>query len=110
MEQGCRGCWGSVRQSRYGYYSCASWRELARADPEVLASSKLGAELLLVVAELAGLDAGSVRLGRWWEAIAELGGYQPRKGRQAGWQTLWRGWQYVQTILEGVNLARRLPP
>lgn len=83
---------------------------MARADPEVLASSKLGAELLLVVAELAGLDAGSVRLGRWWEAIAELGGYQPRKGRQAGWQTLWRGWQYVQTILEGVNLARRLPP
>jgi hypothetical protein len=85
-------------------------RELARQEPELLASNKLGPELVAVIAELAGLDATKLSLGRCWEAMAELGGYQRRKGRQPGWQTLWQGWQYVQTILEGVNLAQRLPP
>ncbi len=59
-------------------------RELARQEPDVLASSNLGPELVAVIAELAGLDAAKLRLGRCWEAIAELGGYQRRKGRQPG--------------------------
>ena len=32
-----------------------------------------------------------------------------RKGDgEPGWKTLWRGWLYVQTLLEGVHLASQL--
>ena len=43
---------------------------------------------------------------RW---IAQLGGYLGRKSDgPPGWKTLWRGWWYVQTLLEGVHLASQL--
>jgi hypothetical protein len=42
--------------------------------------------------------------------VARQGGYLGRKGDgPPGWKTLWLGWFYVQTLLEGVHLATRLP-
>jgi len=44
-------------------------------------------------------------------ALGRLGGHLNRKGDgQPGWQTLWRGMNRLQTLVEGVQLARRLHP
>jgi Transposase DDE domain/Transposase DNA-binding len=44
---------------------------------------------------------------RWlWTSIARLGGYQARNSDgPPGWLTLWRGWQTLQTLLRGYQLA-----
>lgn len=42
-------------------------------------------------------------------AIGRLGGHLNRKGDGLpGWITLWRGWQELQTLVEGVLIARKL--
>jgi hypothetical protein len=41
-----------------------------------------------------------------WTSIARLGGYQARKSDgPPGWLTIWRGWQTLQHILKGYQLA-----
>ena len=44
---------------------------------------------------------------RWlWISIARLGGFQARKtDGPPGWLTLWRGWQTLQLLLRGYQLA-----
>lgn len=43
-----------------------------------------------------------------WVAIARLGGFLARKGDgPPGWQSLWRGWQRLSDLAEGVRLAQR---
>jgi hypothetical protein len=44
---------------------------------------------------------------RWlWISIARLGGYQARRSDgPPGWLTLWRGWQTLQLLLRGYQLA-----
>jgi hypothetical protein len=42
-------------------------------------------------------------------ALGRLGGHLNRKGDGLpGWITLWRGWQILQTLVDGVLLARKL--
>ena len=45
---------------------------------------------------------------QFWRETARLGGFL---GRQAdgdpGWITLWRGWQYLETLTDGMELAKR---
>ena len=42
-------------------------------------------------------------------ALGRLGGPLNRKGDGwPGWITLWRGWQILQTLVDGVLLARKL--
>jgi hypothetical protein len=45
---------------------------------------------------------------RWlWTSVARLGGYLARKNDgPPGWLTLWRGWQSLQLLLQGYQLAR----
>lgn len=43
-------------------------------------------------------------------AIGRLGGHLNRQSDgPPGWITLWRGWEILQTLVEGVLLARKLP-
>jgi hypothetical protein len=45
-----------------------------------------------------------------WRAIASFGGYFNRKSDgPPGWQTLWKGWLSLQSVLQGVHLAARFP-
>ena len=40
-------------------------------------------------------------------ALGNLGGHLNRKGDGLpGWQTLWRGWLYLQNLLAGASLAK----
>jgi Transposase DNA-binding/Transposase Tn5 dimerisation domain len=86
-------------------------RELARRCPERLATATLPRELVVLVATLAELPLETLTVGRFWRAVAGYGGYLGRKGDgPPGWQTLWHGWLYIQTLLEGAQLAAHLPP
>ncbi len=50
-------------------------------------------------------------LAEFCGALACLGGHQGRKGDgPPGWQTLWRGWQKMQLMVEGVRAAQQCGP
>lgn len=84
-------------------------REAARLAPERPAHEVLPREVVAVVAALAGLSPVRLTAGACWRAIARLGGHQGRRrDGPPGWQTLWRGWHYVETVLTGVQLAPHL--
>jgi hypothetical protein len=86
-------------------------REAVRAAPEQPATAVVPAEVVAVVAAKTGQPAAGMTVRSCWRAIARLGGHQGRKhDGEPGWQALWRGWGYVQTLLEGVHLARDLLP
>ena len=83
-------------------------REAARQTPEApAAASPLNAVELRVLAavtkrELRTIRAVTLTLGR-------LGGQLNRKGDGLpGWQTLWRGWQRLQEMVIGFELAHKL--
>lgn len=48
----------------------------------------------------------------WWILLlGRIGGHQGFKQKgMPGWQTLWRGWLYFQTLMEGINLSKNLGP
>ena len=57
---------------------------------------------------LAGRLAVATNLG-FWRGVAQLGGFLGRKGDgEPGWQSLWRGWQELQLLLQGAELAHAL--
>jgi hypothetical protein len=85
-------------------------RGAARSMPEQPATAVLAARVVQVVAGLTGQPA-DLSCAQVWRLVARLGGHQGRKGDgDPGWRTVWRGWQYVQTVLRGVELAAELVP
>jgi hypothetical protein len=84
-------------------------RALARLHPEAPASTVLEADVVQVVAALAQVPVAQLTAQRAWHKIASYGGYQGRKSDgPPGWKTLWKGWFYIQALVEGVHLASRL--
>jgi transposase-like protein/transposase Tn5 family protein len=86
-------------------------RTAARDAPERLASEILPLDLVQVVALLAKvpMPAAELTAQQCWYTIARYGGYlRRRSGGPPGWKTLWKGWFYIQALLEGVHLAPRL--
>jgi hypothetical protein len=86
-------------------------REWSREAPERRAEAVVPADVVRVVAVLAGQPGGRWTVAQFWKALAGLGGYLGRKGDgPPGWKTLWRGWLHVQTVLIGVQIAHELGP
>jgi hypothetical protein len=86
-------------------------REIAQSAPEADATEVVSAEVVQVVARLAQRPTAQMSARDLWRTIASFGGYFNRKGDgPPGWKTLWRGWLYLQTVLEGVHLAASFPP
>ena len=84
-------------------------REVARQEPERPAQEVLPPDVVKVVAHLARVSPQRLTSRRCWHRIAQAGGYLGRKGDgEPGWKTLWKGWLYIQTLLEGVHLASEL--
>ncbi len=84
-------------------------RAAARETPEQLAHEILPTDLVQVVALLAAVPATELTVQQCWYTIARYGGYLHRRsGGPPGWKTLWKGWFYMQALLEGVHLATRL--
>jgi hypothetical protein len=84
-------------------------RATARQTPEQPASQTLPTDVVQVVAARAGMPAAQLTAQQCWHSIARFGGYLGRKGDgPPGWKTLWGGWLYIQTLLEGIHLAAQL--
>jgi hypothetical protein len=86
-------------------------RDIVRLSPDAPAISTLPKDLVQVVAHLAEAPLESLTMKDFWWAVAQQGGFLGRRRNgPPGWKTIWRGWLHVQTLLEGVRLASRLPP
>ncbi len=84
-------------------------RAAARQRPEQAASEVLPPDLVQVVAALAHVPVAQLTTQRCWYTIARYGGYLGRKGDgPPGWKTLWKGWFYLQALLDGVHVAAQL--
>lgn len=84
-------------------------RAVARQEPERPAQEVLPPDIVKVVAHLVSVSPARLTTRGCWHRIAQAGGYLGRKGDgEPGWKTLWKGWLYFQTLLEGVHLASEL--
>lgn len=84
-------------------------RAVARQSPQQSALQSLPMDLVQVVASLAQVPAAGLTAQQCWHTIARYGGYLGRKrDGPPGWKTLWKGWLYIQALLEGVHLAAQL--
>lgn len=83
-------------------------REQVEREPQAAAGSTGLSEMELEVLEAASErrleTASDVAL-----ALGQLGGHLNRKADGLpGWQSMWRGWLQLQTMVEGVRLAHKL--
>jgi hypothetical protein len=86
-------------------------RQTAQQAPDTPATEVVSQEVLYVVTTLDNRPEVTLTANDLWRTIASFGGYLNRKSDgPPGWQTLWKGWLYLQTVLQGVRLATRFPP
>ncbi len=84
-------------------------RACAREDPERPASEVIDPLMLAVLTERSGQSPLTMTVGTFWTEVARLGGYLARShDGPPGWRTIWKGWLFLQTLLEGVHLAFHL--
>ncbi len=84
-------------------------RALAREDPERPASQVIDPVMLAVLAQRCGGSPATMTVGTFWTEVARLGGYLARShDGPPGWRTIWKGWLFLQTLLEGAHLAFHL--
>jgi Transposase DNA-binding len=85
-------------------------RQTAQQAPDTPATEVVSQEVIDVVTKLDHRPGATLTAKTLWRTIASFGGYFNRKSDgPPGWQTLWKGWLYVQAVLQGVRLATRFP-
>lgn len=85
-------------------------RQTAQTAPDTPAVEVISHDVIQVVLSLDKRLKATLTARDLWHSIARLGGYLDRKSDPPpGWQTLWKGWIYVQTVLEGVYIGRQFP-
>jgi hypothetical protein len=85
-------------------------RQTAQLAPDTPATAVVSEEVVRLVALLDKRPGVALTAKQLWHTIARFGGYLDRKSDPPpGWQTLWQGWMYIQTVLEGVHLAPFFP-
>lgn len=86
-------------------------RQLAVLTPDLPATQIVSQQVLDVLTVLDQRPPGPWTVRTLCSTIARFGGFLARPcDGLPGWQTLWRGWVFVQTVLLGVHLAALLPP
>jgi hypothetical protein len=83
---------------------------LARSRPESFeAASGFGPQMLAILENKLGPPKGGWTNRNVIRYVARIGGFIGRKGDgEPGWQTIWRGWQRLMWMCEGVNLMEDL--
>lgn len=83
-----------------------STKLLARSRPESFeAAESFGPEMIQVLEKNYGVPKGGWTNKKLMIATARLGGFIGRKqDGMPGWQTIWRGWQRLMWMVEGVLL------
>jgi hypothetical protein len=84
-------------------------RDAARSEPDRPAEQVVPRKWLKLL-HIAGKFHHPPRTNREvWRAIARLGGFLGRRhDGEPGWQTIWRGWLKLHTLLQGVELATQI--
>ncbi len=79
---------------------------LARSRPESFeAAASFGPVVLALLEKKLGPPKGGWTNRNLLRAVARVGGFIGRKSDgEPGWQTIWRGWQRLMWMCEGVNL------
>lgn len=82
---------------------------LVRACPDQpLAPDQVGETALALLEERLGKPKGGWTQGTFWVAVARLGGFIGRKSDGTpGWQTIWRGWQRLLWMSEGLEILNQ---
>jgi hypothetical protein len=84
-------------------------RSASRENPDMLAWAILPSEVVRVVAFKAEVPPEHLTVQQCWYTKALAGGYLARHGDgPPGWKTLWLGWFYFQTLIEGLHIASLL--
>jgi len=79
-------------------------RQTAQIAPETPACEVVSQDVIQVVLTWTKRPKATLTARDLWRTIARFGGYLDRKSDPPpGWQTLWKGWIRVQTVLEGVH-------
>jgi len=81
-------------------------RDRARQAPEAPVAE--AAVVQGVLAAALKVSVASVGTNRgFWRGVARLGGFLGRNSDgEPGWQTLWRGWDKLQAMVVGIELAQ----
>ena len=81
----------------------------ARCDPQRPAKDLVPEEYVQVLAAHRKMKSSNPSVREFWRAVAQMGGFLARTGDgDPGWLTLWRGWQKLDTLVEGARIARTL--
>ena len=83
---------------------------VARALPEQrLDPEAVGAEALRILEARVGRPPKGWTTGALWVAVAKLGGFIGRKNDgPPGWKNIWRGWQRLLWMIEGLETLKPL--
>ena len=86
-----------------------STKMLARSRPESCeAAASFGSEMLALLANKLGPPKDGWTNRNLIRSLARLGGFIGRKhDGEPGWQTIWRGWQRLMWMREGVETLQR---
>lgn len=81
---------------------------LARACPDqTLEPGQIGAEGLRILENRFGKPKTGWTQSTFWVAVARLGGFIGRKSDgMPGWQNIWRGWQRLMWMTEGLETLK----
>ena len=82
-----------------------STKMLARSRPESFeAEQSFGPEVLGILEKKIGVPKGGWTNRNLIRSVARVGGFIGRKSDgEPGWQTIWRGWQRLMWMVEGLN-------
>lgn len=81
----------------------------AKVNPEAPARSVVPEPYVKTLAAYLKRPPGKLTTRDFWRETARLGGFLGRKSDgDPGWITLWRGWQHLETLTLGVELAKRV--
>jgi hypothetical protein len=82
---------------------------IVRASPnQALAPDQVDATALALLEERLGKPKEGWTQGTFWVAVARLGGFISRKSDGTpGWQTIWRGWQRLLWMSEGLEILKQ---
>lgn len=83
---------------------------VARALPEqTLEPKEVGADALRILETRVGRPPKGWTTGALWVAVAKLGGFIGRKNDgPPGWKNIWRGWQRLIWMTEGLESLKQL--
>jgi len=80
----------------------------AKANPNAPAQSIVPERYVKTLAAYLKRPPRKLTTREFWRETARMGGFLCRKGDgDPGWITLWRGWQQLELLAEGMELAER---